>query len=375
MSRFIKESMKNLKAYTPGEQPKDMEYIKLNTNESPYSPGPEVLKVIKEDVVKKLNLYPSPDQGELKAAVSDYLNKTLDLSFSLTSESIFVSNGSDDIINFAFMAFAGNGIKAVYPSISYGFYKVFAEFQDVEADEIPLKEDFSIDPRDYYPKDTLERRFIVIANPNAPTGIALSADEVEGIVKNNPESVVLIDEAYVDFGAESVIKLTDKYENLLVSRTFSKFASLAGARLGFAVGNKDLIEDLEKIKYATNPYSINRMTEAVGLAAISEIGYYIDNAETIANTREETKKALEELGFMVLPSRANFIFAGVGENAPQGSKWQGISGQDLYARLKEKGILVRWFSGDKIKDFLRITIGKPEDMEKLVEVLKKGMGI
>ena len=368
MSRFLKERLRPLEAYTTGEQPKEKILIKLNTNESPYPPGQGVLQAVNSESLKNLNLYPSPDQGELKSLIAQWMTKEGEANFS--SENIFVSNGSDDIINFAFMAFAGDGVQAWYPDITYGFYKVFAQSQGVESRVIPLDEDFRINIDDYG-TGTKERRFIVIANPNAPTGIALSRDEIEEIVKANSDSAVLVDEAYIDFGGESAIGLVNKYDNLLISRTFSKFASLAGARLGFAVGNSELISDLEKIKFSTNPYSINRMTEAVGIAAVKEIEYYKSNCDKIIDTRNDVEGELKGMGFKVLPGKANFLFVGTGSQANSESPWSKVSGEELLSLLREKGILVRWFNGERTKDFLRITIGTPEEMKNLIEALRE----
>lgn len=347
MSRFINERFDSLEEYTPGEQPQDKKYIKLNTNESPYPPSKNVLKAVSKNEVADLRLYCDPDCKKLKTAMAEL--------FGVTDNNIFLSNGSDDILNFAFMAYGQNG--AVYPDITYGFYSVFAKLHGVESEIIPLKEDFTIDARDYKNKGKL----VVIANPNAPTGIALSLSEIEEIVKRNPDNVVLIDEAYVDFGGESCYKLTEKYENLLCVGTFSKSRSLAGGRLGFAIANENLIKDLEKIKYSTNPYNINRLTQVAGFATIKDNDYYLRNCEKIVKTREFLTEELRKLGFRVLPSKANFIFA----------KSDKISGLELYQKLKEKGVLIRHFEKDKIKDFNRITIGTMEETKTLIEKIKE----
>ena len=362
MSRFRKERLTSYAPYTPGEQPKDMEFIKLNTNESPYPPAPRVLDAIKSEDLEKLRLYPDPDQGLLLDAILAGLRED---GVNLGRNNIMVSNGSDDIINFAFLAYAGDGVKAVYPDVTYGFYDVFSDFQNVEKKLIPLKDDFSIDPADYIFE---ERSFIVIANPNAPTGKALSLDEIELIVSKNPESVVLIDEAYIDFGGETAAGLISKYDNLLVSRTFSKSASLAGARLRFALGNEELINDLKVIKDSTNPYAVNRMTALVGIAAMEECGYYKGNCKMIAETRDLITVELRNLGLNVIDSSANFLMVGTGSSTEDPS-WQSISGEELYLALKERGILVRWFSKDRIKDYVRISIGLPKDMRRLMDEL------
>jgi len=347
MSRFINEKFKSIKAYVPGEQPQDMDYIKLNTNESPYPPSKEVINAISSDEVKKLPLYPDPECRALKEVLAKQYN--------VNKENIFVSNGSDDILNFAFMAFSDNGI--IFPDISYGFYKVFAELHGAKYTQANLNEDFTINTNDYKNKNAM----IVIANPNAPTGIALSYSDIEEIVKSNPDNIVLIDEAYVDFGGKTAIPLTKKYDNLLVVQTFSKSRSLAGGRLGFAVADSHIISDLEKIKYSTNPYSINRLTLIAGVASIGSNNYYMENCQEIIKTRDYTSNELKKLGFEVLPSSANFIFA----------KKDGISGEFIYTKLRESGILVRHFTNDKIKDFNRITIGTMEQMQTFVQVIKE----
>lgn len=350
MSRFLSSKYRELEAYTPGEQPTDMKYIKLNTNESPYPPSEGVLKAVNPAEVSRLNLYSDPTCKALKAAVAGLYGKR--------SENIFLSNGSDDILNFSFMAFCeGSKRRVKFPEISYGFYSVYAELHGVDYTAVPLMEDFSINVDDYLSNDAT----VVIANPNAPTGLALSLDEVERIVAANPDNLVLIDEAYVDFGAESAVALTEKYDNLLVVGTFSKSRSLAGARLGYAVANEQIIADLEKIKYSTNPYNINRLTLLAGEAAIADNAYYVSNCQEIIKTREYTKAALESLGFYCTDSKANFLFA----------KSDEIGGEELYLALKSGGILVRHFTKEKIKDFNRITVGTREQMDALIAATKE----
>lgn len=349
MSRFLNNALISLDAYTPGEQPRDKAYIKLNTNESPYPPSPETVKAISSAEVSDLNLYPDPTCKELKKALAE--------RYSLNENQVFVSNGSDDILNFAFLAFAGKGGKAYFPDISYGFYEVFCELHGVTANKIPLKQDFSICVDDYFNKSGM----VVIANPNAPTGLCLSLEEIKSILDNNSDQVVVIDEAYVDFGGQSAVSLIENYENLLVVETFSKSRSMAGARLGFALGNKELIEDLEKIKYSTNPYSINRLTLIAGVSAIKSDSYYMENCEKIIKTRDFVTKELKNQGFVVLPSSANFIFA----------KKDGIEGKKLYEALKENGVLVRHFNKERISDFIRITIGTDAEMQSFLQIIKK----
>ena len=350
MSKFLSDRLQKIKSYTPGEQPQDKKYIKLNTNESPYPPSEGVIKAINESQIKDLRLYCDPECKKLKNALAECYNTE--------PENIFLSNGSDDILNFSFMAYGENG--AAFPDITYGFYSVFAELYGIKATIIPLKEDFTIDIEGFCGQNKL----VVIANPNAPTGIELSLNEIEKIITSNPKNIVLIDEAYVDFGGTSCAELTKKYKNLLCVGTFSKSRSMAGARLGFAIANEEIIADLEKIKYSTNPYNINRLTQIAGTKAIEENSYYMDNCKKICDTREYTVKELKALSFEVLPSKANFVFA----------KSDKISGEDLYFSLKEKGVLVRHFTAERIKEFNRITIGSREEMETFIKTVKEILG-
>ncbi len=353
MSRYINDKYKELEEYVPGEQPKDMKYVKLNTNESPFPPSEGVVEAINSESVKLLKLYPDPDAAELREKIGAL--------FGYKKENIFVSNGSDDILNFSFMAFCGEGKHSVvFPEISYGFYKVYADLYGVKYSRIPLREDFTVNLEDYIGIG----KNIVIANPNAPTGLALSRDTVERIVTSNPDNVVVIDEAYVDFGAESCVGLVKKYDNLLVVRTFSKSYSLAGARLGFAIASEGLISDLNKIKYSTNPYNINRLSMIAGCRAIDDNSYYMNNCKLIAKTRARVTEELRGMGFEVLDSKTNFIFAKSAE----------IGGAELYAELKKRGVLVRHFTGEKIKDFNRITIGTDDEMNVFLKKVREILG-
>ena len=349
MSKYINSRFSQLEAYTPGEQPTDMKYVKLNTNESPYPPSKGVLEAVNSAEVAKLNLYPDPTCKELKDAIASL--------YGVHRENVFVSNGSDDILNFFFMAFCDDSEHPVrFPAISYGFYKVYAELYGVDYKAIPLNEDFSINVSDYMGNTSN----VVIANPNAPTGIALTLSEVEAIVAANPDRVVLIDEAYVDFGAQSAVSLTAKYKNLLVVCTYSKSRSMAGARLGFAIADAQLIEDLEKIKYSTNPYNINRLTMLAGIAAIKDNAYYADNCKRVMDTREYTVKRLLEHGFESTQSKANFIFA----------KSNAIGGKELYLELKRRGVLVRHFDTPAICEYNRITVGSRMQMDVLLSAIE-----
>ncbi len=353
MSKFLAEKHGGLAPYIPGEQPKDTQYIKLNTNESPFSPPPSVAKVL-ADEGELLRLYSDPENTRLTSMLAETLG--------VKNDQVLVTNGSDEGLNFAFMAFCDGKRGMAFPDISYGFYAVFAKLYGIPAKKIPLKADFSIDPQDYIGLD----ENIVIANPNAPTGLALSLTQVESIVKGNPDRVVIIDEAYVDFGGESAVSLVDKYENLLVTQTFSKSRSLAGARLGMVVGQAHLIADLKAMKDSTNPYNVNRLTAAAGCAVLQEKEWFEGNVKEIVSTREWTATELKKLGFTVLPSKANFVFA----------KSERVAGRVLYEKLKEKGVLVRHFDKDGIREFNRVTIGSRAEMQtflvKVKEVLEEG---
>jgi len=348
MSRFLKPCYQALEAYVPGEQPRDMEYIKLNTNESPFPPAPEVVAAMNGQEVELLRLYSDPECKVLK--------EKLAALYGVKRENIYVGNGSDEVLNFAFMAFP-NEKGMVFPDISYGFYKVFGDLYAVNYEQIPLKEDFSIDYRDY----CNQNRMVVIANPNAPTGLSLPVWQIEEILKTNPDSVVVVDEAYVDFGGESCYPLMDRYDNLLVVRTFSKSRCLAGGRLGYAIGPKELIADLEKLKFSTNPYNVNRLTMRLGEVTVDSESYYQEKCGEIIRVREWTAKKLEEMGFEVLPSKTNFLFA----------RSEKIDGEQLYLTLKKRGVLVRHFSNPRIREFNRITIGTAAQMQRFIEVVQE----
>ena len=350
MSKFLKKQLDKLNAYTPGEQPRDKSYIKLNTNESPFAPSESVVKAINENSVKSLRLYCDPTCKVLKEKIAQVYNTQED--------NVFVGNGSDEILNFIFMAYGEKGVA--YADITYGFYSVFADLYNLDSTVIPLKQDFSLD----YKKFLNINKLIVIASPNAPTGIEISVLELEEILNTNKESVVVVDHAYVDFGGTDVNFLTKKYKNLICVYTFSKSRSLAGARLGFAIADKQLILDLEKIKYSTNPYNVNTLTQIAGLNALIDDKYYKNNAKIIENNREFTKLELEKMGFIVLPSKANFVFA----------KSQKTSGKELYLKIKENGVLVRHFNKDRISDYVRITIGSLEEMQTLISKIKNILG-
>ncbi len=348
MSRFFSEKYTELEAYVPGEQPKNQQYIKLNTNENAFPPHPTVAAAA-EKAARSLHLYSDNECLEIRQKLAERLG--------LTPEELVMVNGSDEVLNFAFMAFCDSHIPAVFPDITYGFYPVFAQLNQVEYREIPLMEDLTVRVDDYL--NTAGTIFI--ANPNAPTGIALSRSEIERILRANPYNVVVVDEAYVDFGAESCIPLIREYDNLLVTQTFSKSRSMAGARLGFGAANPEIIRDLETIRYSTNPYNLDSMTLAAGVACLENDEYNTENCRKIMMTREKTREALRKLGFEVTKSSANFLFA----------RHPDISGEDLYRKLKEKGILIRHFSKERIRDYNRISIGTDEQMETLIQRISK----
>ncbi len=349
MSRFLAKKYRTLDAYVPGEQPRDKRYIKLNTNEFPYPPAPDVINAINSDVISDLRLYSDPTAKNLKESLAKY--------YGVDAENVFVSNGSDESLNFAFACFFEDGVA--FADLTYGFYSVFADLYGIDAKIIPLDSDFSIVPEDYMGLD----RGAVIANPNAPTGKALPLSDIERIVTSNPYRVIVIDEAYVDFGGESAIPLTKKYDNLLVCMTYSKSRGMAGARLGFAIGNAELIADLELMKYSTNPYNLDSLALRMGAAALTDAAkaYYEEKVGEVIKVREESAKELRELGAEVLPSKANFLFA----------KLPGIAGGDAYAKLRERGILVRHFSKARISDYLRISIGTADEMKAFVDAVKQ----
>ena len=348
MSRFIAKEYKDLSAYVPGEQPRDMQYIKLNTNENPYPPAPAVVNAITAEDIRLLRLYSDPTCKALKEKIADLEG--------VSAENVFIGNGSDEVLSFLFMAYAKD-FGVAFPDISYGFYSVYAALYGAEAAVIPLKEDFTVDCDAYCGLN----KMVVIANPNAPTGISAPVSALEKIVVSNPDTVVVIDEAYVDFGGESCLPLIEKYDNLAVVRTFSKSRSLAGGRLGYCFASSAIIADLEKLRYSTNPYNVDRLTLRIGEAIIDNDGYTREICKKIVSTREETYKTLAQMGFSVIPSDTNFLFA----------KYPGVLGKYLYEALKKRGILIRHFPAERTKDYIRITIGTDDEMDTFCKVIKE----
>lgn len=351
MTRFFSKKYESLVPYVPGEQPQDKKYVKLNTNESPFAPSAAVVEAA-SGAAGTLNLYSAPEPTALYEKFA--------AATGVKPCELIATNGSDEVLDFAFKAFCDKDHPAVFPDITYGFYEVFAKANGVPYRTIPLKDDFTVDPDDYIGASGT----VFIANPNAPTGISLPLSEIERIVAGNPGNVVVIDEAYVDFGGESAVELINKYENLLVTQTFSKSRSLAGARLGFGIACAPLIEDLKTLKYSTNPYNVNSMTQRAGCAALDEPETFEKNCKAIIRNREYLTKKLSGLGFVLTGSSANFVFA----------KHPAIPGEDLYLELKARGVLIRHFTADRIKDFNRITVGSTEQIDILIEKTKEILG-
>ena len=349
MSRFFTESLKALQPYVPGEQPQDMQYIKLNTNESPFPASPKAVAAINGEEVSRLYLYSDPDCKALIAAIAK--------RYGLQPEQVTVGNGSDEVLWFALRAFCDENTPLAYNDITYGCYKTWCSMLNVPSKILPLQEDYSVDLSLYRGLDST----IMITNPNAPTGLCLPVGQIENVLRDNPDHVVIVDEAYVDFGGESCVGLIDKYDNLLVVQTCSKSRSLAGARLGFAMGNAELISDLNRIKFSFNPYNVNRLTCLAGIAAMEDEEYFQNCTQTVARTREKTAAALKTMGFTLTDSKANFLFA-------ESSR---IPGGELYRKLKEKGILVRHFDKPRLENRLRITVGSEQQMEALLTALKE----
>lgn len=349
MSKYWSEITKDIEPYVCGEQPKDKKYIKLNTNENPYPPSPKVIEAIKDAANEDLRLYPDPNCDELRDTIAEYYN--------LNRNQIFIGNGSDEVLAFSFMAFFNPDEDIIFPDISYSFYPVYAKLYKLDYRLAKLKDDFSISVEDFL----CDNGGVIIPNPNAPTGRGLDVEAIKKILKHNSEKVVIIDEAYVDFGCESVVNLINDYPNLLVIQTLSKSRCLAGIRIGFAIGQEELIDGLNRIKNSINSYTIDRIAAKAAVAAIEDNDYFKQCVSKIINTREKVIEELREIGFEVVPSKANFIFASHPE----------IDGEKLFLTLRENGLLVRYFNKPKINKYLRITIGSQEEMDVFIDKLKK----
>ncbi|HAV5589608.1 TPA: histidinol-phosphate transaminase [Acinetobacter baumannii] len=350
--RFWSPEVRELEPYVPGEQPKIQNLLKLNTNENPYPPSPKVVEAVQavlHEQADALRLYPDPDATTLKQAIAKQQN--IDVS------QVFVGNGSDEVLAHIFKAFFLQDEPILYPDITYSFYPVYSQFFGTKTKEIPLNENFEIDVQDY----TQPNGGVIITNPNAPTSIALSLAEIEQVLQANPDRVVVIDEAYVDFGAESAVSLINRYENLVVCQTTSKSRSLAGLRVGFAIAQSHLIAALEAVKNSFNSYPIDRFAIAAAVASFEDQAYFEEQCQKVITSREKLVRDLTELGFNVLPSKANFIFA---------THSQHDAGQ-LAQKLREQGIIVRYFNKPRINQFLRITVGTDEQNARLVQTLKQ----
>ncbi|MGN0141047.1 MAG: histidinol-phosphate transaminase [Roseburia sp.] len=349
MSIFLVDEYKNMEPYVPGEQPKDKPYIKLNANETSMPPSPKVFEAISKSEVWAMSYYADPHCHEFRRAVAEV--------YGVTEDEVFVGNGADEVLSFCLMSFFRPGMKINFPDITYGFYRTYAKTYRLDMREIPVKEDFSIDINDYMGLDG----DIIFANPNNPTGLAVPVADIERLVKANPERMVVVDEAYADYAEESCLPLATKYPNLVVVRTFSKSRNMAGAHVGFAVASKEIVEDMNKIKFSFNPFNLNSITMAAGIAAVKDTDYLHECVERIKRNREHTKVELEKLGFRVIPSKANFLFVTHDE----------ISASELCAKLKEEGILTRHFADEKLDKYLRITIGTEQEMEVVLIAIKE----
>ena len=345
--RFWSTRIQDMEAYVPGEQPKDKKYVKLNTNENPYPPSPKVWEAISGVKAEDLRLYPDPECLELRSVLAEQKG--------LTPDQVFVGNGSDEVLAFSYLAFMDDNTPAIFPDITYSFYPVYAAFFGNNARIVPVREDFTL------PLEELKKNdgTVIITNPNAPTGIGLPLDEIGEICKANPDHVVIVDEAYVDFGGESAVSLLENFENLLIIQTYSKARSLAGMRIGFAYGNKDLVAALNTVKNSINSYTLDRLALAAATASARDEAYTHDICRRVAETRESASGKLTGLGFRVLPSQTNFLFASHKE----------VPAKVLFAALREKGVLVRYFNKPRIDNFLRITVGTEEEMEALLTAL------
>jgi len=348
MSRFWNSNTRNLVPYVPGEQPKENDLIKLNTNENPYPPSPLAIERIKNLNTDLLRLYPNSDGEILKKAVAD--------NYNISGQEVFAGNGSDEVLALLFKTFFDEKSYVAFPDITYSFYPVYCNLFQIPYVKVPVKEDFTID-LDSYPENATA---IVFANPNAPTGLYIDKERIEKLLKERPDTLIVVDEAYIDFGGESCVPLISKYDNLLVVQTLSKSRSLAGLRIGFAIGNASLIEGLKRVKDSFNSYPLDTMAQIAGEAALRDNNYFMETRNRIINTREWVKEELKALGLYVTDSRANFLFVRI----------PGISGPEALAKLRQHGILVRNFGADRISDFLRITVGTDENMRKVVECIR-----
>ena len=343
------EGVRKVVPYTPGEQPQAADVIKLNTNENPYPPAPGVRAVLDGFDESRMRLYPTPDARVLTEAIAE--------RYRVKAEQVFVGVGSDDVISMAFLTFFNSGKPIFFPDITYSFYDVWAEVYRIPYETKPLRSDLTIDPEDY----KAENGGIIFPNPNAPTGILESVEMIEEIVKANLGSVVMIDEAYIDFGGESCLRLVEKYDNLLVIQTFSKSRSMAGMRIGFAIGSEKMIKYMNDVKFSINSYTMNTVTQLCGAEAVKDEEYFRESVSRIISTRERSKQRLKELGFSFTDSKSNFIFA----------RPEKMSAKEIFTELRKRNIYVRYWDKPVICDYLRITVGTDEEMDKLFAALEE----
>lgn len=342
-----KNNIRKVVPYVPGEQPQ-RPVIKLNTNENPYPPAKGVKKALDEMNDNCLRLYPDPDCMSLRTVLASY--------YGFSPEHIFVGVGSDDVLSVSFLTFFNSDKKILFPDITYSFYSVWADLYQIPYEKVPVDENFRIHAEDYYK----ENGGVIFANPNAPTGIGEPLEFVEDILKHNQDVIVIVDEAYVDFGGESAMELIKKYDNLLVVQTFSKSRSMAGMRIGYAVGNPELIRAMNDVKFSINSYTMNQTSLYAGVCAVKDKEYFEDTIEKIVKTREKSKKKLMELGFICTDSKTNFLFV----------THRTKSAAYIFEELKKKDIFVRHFGGDRIDNYLRITVGRDDEMEALIKALE-----
>lgn len=347
MSRFVDEHLGKLAPYVPGEQPQGRTFVKLNTNESPYPPAPGVAAALNRERIEGMRLYADPNCNKIRQAAADY--------HGLKPDQVLAVNGSDEALYFAFLAYANGGRSVFFPDVTYGFYRVYARLLGARGVPVPLNEAYEIDWRDYAGKDGM----IVFANPNAPTGHYLTHEDIKRIVTANPHQVVLVDEAYIDYGGASVIPLIRQYENLLVVQTFSKSRALAGLRLGFAFGQKALIDDLARIRDAINPYSVNGLAQTAGIKSFEDRRYFGECCSAIVKTRERITQTLRTMGVTVLPSLANFLMIAVND----------LPGEAVYKGLFDCGVLVRYFDAPRTRAYVRVTVGSDQEMDAFLHAL------
>ena len=347
MSQYWTQLVHQLDPYVPGEQPQDQQYVKLNTNENPYPPSPKAVQAIEDYNKDKLKLYPDPESTLLRQTLAQY--------FGIQKQNVFIGNGSDEVLAHSFQAFFKQQRPLLFPDLSYSFYPVYCGLYEIKSTTITLNDDFCIKAKDF----NINNGGIIIPNPNAPTSMLMSLSEIETLCKQS-SSVVIIDEAYIDFGGESAIPLTKRYDNLLVIQTFSKSRSLAGLRLGYAIGHQALIEGLIRIKDSFNSYPVDSLAQTAAVASINDDSYFRQTCQKIIATRARASTELQQLGFNVLPSAANFIFA----------RHDTRKALELYTELKQNGILVRYFNQPRIDNFLRITIGTDEEMKTLIATMQ-----